>query len=206
MIYELALVAHSELGEEAIASLNSMVDAVVKEKNGEVLIADDWGVKTFAQVTSNGVTRGHYLFFIYKADTDCNTELERRFKINESVIKNIIVKAGIESEQEAILKAYKTPLSKQYAGSVTDSDEEGNELDKDRKRFAKRKTCWFTAKKIKADWKDPSTFSWLVNEFGKISPARISGISRKHQRFANQAIKRARQVGIISHLTNKIAE
>ncbi len=67
-------------------------------------------------------------------------------------------------------------------------------------------TCWFTTNKITADWKDPKTYAWLVNEFGKISPARVSGVSRKHHRWAESAIKRARNIGLISHLAGNTAE
>ena len=74
-----------------------------------------------------------------------------------------------------------------------------------RKKFARKKTCWFAAKSIKADWKDPKTYGWLVNEFGKISPARVTSISRKHQRFANNAVKRARNIGLISQLSDQTA-
>ncbi|OFZ28009.1 MAG: 30S ribosomal protein S18 [Bdellovibrionales bacterium RIFOXYB1_FULL_37_110] len=78
------------------------------------------------------------------------------------------------------------------------------DIEKDRRRFARRRNCWFIARGIKADWKDPKTYMWLINEFGKISPARVSGVSTKHQRFVNSAIKRARQLNIVSHLSDAV--
>ncbi|MEI8347856.1 MAG: 30S ribosomal protein S18 [Pseudomonadota bacterium] len=80
------------------------------------------------------------------------------------------------------------------------------DVEKDRRNFSKRKSCWFTAKKICADWKDPGTYSWLISEFGKITPARISGISAKHQRIVTQTIKRALQLGLCSQLSGRIAQ
>lgn len=207
MIYELAIVADAACGDEKIAGLSSLVSEVAAQFGGEVLIQDDWGVKTLAQSTSKGVSKGHFIYFIYKANSDVNKELTRRLKIDEKVMKNLFVKLGEEDKVDTIVKAYKTPFSKKYRGSSTDAIEEKfGEMEKDRKKFARRKTCWFSAKNISADWKDPATYSWLVNEFGKISPSRVSGISRKHQRFVTTAIKRARQVGIVSHMSNKIAE
>jgi ribosomal protein S18 len=64
-------------------------------------------------------------------------------------------------------------------------------------------TAFFKSNNIIADWKDPKTYSWLVNEFGKISAARVSGVSRKHQRYVTTAIKRARTLGIISHISSR---
>ncbi len=206
MIYELALVCKADCDEGTLSKITEIVKTAISNDKGETLVTDDWGTKTFAQPAAKGVKKGHYLYFIYKTDENTNTELDRLFKINENVIKSMIIKLGENEEQETIVKKYKTPFSKASKGSVTDDIEENSDFEKERKRFARRKSCWFTARNIKADWKDPATYSWLVNEFGKISPARVSGVSRKHQRFAEAAIKRARQIGVASYLTNHIAE
>ncbi|MBL6991193.1 MAG: 30S ribosomal protein S18 [Bacteriovoracaceae bacterium] len=208
MIYELAIVAKSGTGDEKITALTELIHSVIKEENGEVVLQDDWGERKLAQATSKGLNRGHFLYFIFKACSKCNSELARRLKINEVVIKTLTVKLGENDETEKIIKGYRTPYSKKYNGSVLDLVDGENSMDvsKDRRKFVRKKSCWFTAKKVTANWKDPATFTWLINEFGKISPARITGISCKHQRFSNLAIKRARQIGVVSHITNRIAE
>lgn len=211
MIYEVALVASASTDDAKANSLNEMVMNTIRNHKGEVLVQDDWGVRFFAQTTSSGVDRGRYLYFLYKCeDGDCNAELTRLFRINESLVKHICVKLGENRHQEQIVKAYKSPYSKRYNSAAGDNrsrdDEEEGERENSRDRkFSKKKSCWFTANNLCADWKDPNTFSWLINEFGKISPGRVSGISRKHQRVATIAIKRARQMGIASYVTNKIA-
>ncbi len=207
MIYEIAIAAKDDLNETELKNLSNLVHDVAKDHGGEVIIEDDWGSLRFAQPTSNGVERGRYLYFIYKADNLANTELNRRIKINEGIIKYLIVKLGEDADLEKISKGYKTPYSKKYKGSVTDvlESEGDSNLEKDRKRFSKGKACWFKAKSITADWKDPKTYQWLLNEFGKISPARVTSISRKHQRFAEAAIKRSRNIGLSSIFTNRIA-
>ena len=213
MIYELSVVTKPELGAEAHAQIAEIVKDTLKGFEGELLIADDWGRLSLAQPYSNGAKHGHFHYFMYQSNTQANTELARRFGINEGVLRSMIFNLGDEAEKETLVKNFKTPLSKQYRGSVLDNnknedDEEGGfeDMEDDRRKFAKRKSCWFTAKKIKADWKDPQTWNWLVSEFGKISPARVSGISKKHQRFANAAIKHARNLGIASYLSNRTAD
>ncbi len=213
MIYELAVVAEATIGDDKVASLNEMVSSVVAEFQGEILIQDDWGSRRMAQAAADGKDRARYLYFIYRAETACNQEMDRRLRINESVLKQLFVKLGEESETDKIVKRYRTPFSKKYNGSVTQSDEDSDDdmeeamgQEDERRKFSRRKACWFTSKGITADWKDPATFNWLINEFGKISPARVSGISVKHQRYATSAIKRARQLGIVSYMSNRIAE
>ena len=213
MIYELSVVTKSELGAEAHTQMLDIVKDTLKGFNGDLLIADDWGRLHLAQPFANGAKTGHFHYFMFKSNTQANKELTRRFGINEGVIRSIVFNLGEDAEQENLVKNFKCPFSKTHRGSVLDNKKDDDddmagfeEMEDDRRKFAKRKSCWFTAKKIKADWKDPQTWNWLVSEFGKISPARVSGISTKHQRFANSAIKQARQLGISSYLSNHVAD
>lgn len=207
MIYELAVVARPETGDDAIANLKTLISEAITSTGGEVMLTDDWGMLHLAQPTSKGLGQGKFIYFIYKSDAAAtNAELTRRFGINEQIIKTIMVKVGENKEGADIVKKYKTPFSKTHRGSVLDDVEGGSfDAEKDRKRFVRKKSCWFTAKKIDADWKDPATYMWLVNEFGKISPARVSGVTRQHQKKATTAIKRARQIGIASTMSKDVA-
>lgn len=210
MLYEAAIVARPDAGDDIINSLKKMVEEVVRDHNGEIVINDDWGTLSFAQPTAKGLERGRYLYFMYKANGENNKELVRRLGINESVVKNLIVCLTDQEKKIAdIVKGYKTPFSKTKKGSAIDAkNSEDGEMEEegDKRKFTRRKTCWYTANNVKADWKDPGTYFWLINEFGKISPARISAVSTKHQRFATTAIKRARQMGIVSYLSDRTAQ
>lgn len=197
MIYESAYVLRPETSEEAAKLVAEVVQETIKTFNGELLTEDNWGVKSFAQPTSNGVTKGQYIYIMYKADANINTELERRFRISEDVLKFVFIKLGVDADQEAVVKAYKNPNHNAAENSF--------DAEKEKKMFSKRKSCYFSAKKTSPDWKDPSTYSWLVNEFGKISPARVTGLRPKHQRAATSAIKRGRCMGLISYMSNRTA-
>lgn len=199
MIYELAYVMRTGATEDAVAKTAQVVKETIANFKGEVLVNDNWGVKSFAQATTNGVRKGNYFYVLYKADTNANQELERRFKISEDVLKFLFVKLGDEKDQEAIVKSYKSPTQ------AVSTDEGGFDSEKEKKNFQKRKSCYFSAKKTTPDWKDPSSYSWLVNEFGKISPARVTGLRPKYQRLATTAIKRGRCMGLISYMSNHVA-
>lgn len=214
MIYEILVISKASAGESAASKVQSIVEEVASSCKGKVLLHDVWGHLNFAQKTSKKESSGYYSYFIVKVDGEVNKEITRRFRINEDVLKQMIFKVGEDEEEAELLKAYKTPFSKKYPGSVTDDSEEregreGREKrdsgDRDKKRLMRSREHWFKANGFRANWKDPKTYSWLVNDFGKISPARVTDISRKHQRFATTAIKRARNLGLISHISNKIA-
>jgi len=197
MIYETAYVLRPEANEDVAKKLAEIVKESITDLKGEILLEDNWGVKSFAQPTSNGVTRGQYVYVMYNGNGDINSELERRFRISEDVLKFVFIQLGKEVDQEAIVKAYKNPNH--------NSGETSFDAEKEKKMFSKRKSCYFSAKKTQPDWKDPSTYSWLVNEFGKISPARVTGLRPKYQRMATSAIKRGRCMGLISYMSNRVA-
>ena len=206
MIYETAFVVRPDASEEAIASIKTGLTESFKSFGAEILVNDSWGVKTFAQPTESGLKKGAYHYFMYKGAGDLNAEIERRYRINENLVRFIIVKLGEDKHQDEIVKGYTNPNHAKV--DQAEMDEEGGfggGEDKDKKMHSKRKSCWFSAKKTSPDWKDPKSYAWLVNEFGKISPARITGLTPTFQRRANESIKRGRNMLLISYQSNETA-
>ena len=65
--------------------------------------------------------------------------------------------------------------------------------------YRRRKVCKFCAEKIDyIDWKDARLLQGYVPERGKILPRRISGTCSLHQRKLRVAIKRARNMALLS--------
>lgn len=198
MIYECALVLRPELGEETLKAIKNLVPEVIAEAKGEILISEDWGTRTFAQPFENRMKRGHYIYFMYQANPQVNAELERRYRINENIIRFLTVKLGGIAEKNSLVKNHQTPRFGESQGPDLSED-------RDRRSFSKRRSCWFSAKKTKPDWKDTTTYDWLVNEFGKISPQRMTGIQPRFHRQAMAAIKRGRVMGLISNVSAQTA-
>ena len=71
-----------------------------------------------------------------------------------------------------------------------------------RRRFGRRKVDPFLAdKELTIDYKDPALLRRFITERGKIVPRRISGVCAKNQRKLAQAIKRARNIGLLPFTT-----
>lgn len=206
MIYEAAYVVKADASEESLNTIKTFVTDTLKQFNAETLVNDTWGVKHFAQPTEDGLRKGNFFYVMYKSVGAVNAELERRFGLSEDIIRFMIINLGVDADQDKIAKAYKNPNHTQVAqASVDGEDGEGEDGDKEKRMHSKRKSCYFSAKKTSPDWKDPKSYSWLVNEFGKISPARVTGLTPKFQRRACDAIKRGRTMGLISHTSSDIA-
>lgn len=69
------------------------------------------------------------------------------------------------------------------------------------RRFQRRKFCRFCADKVAfIDYKDVRTLRSFLTERGKIIAGRMTGNCAKHQRELTRAIKRARNIALISFI------
>ncbi|MCX8015435.1 MAG: 30S ribosomal protein S18 [candidate division WOR-3 bacterium] len=66
----------------------------------------------------------------------------------------------------------------------------------------KKKQCYFCQKKEEEISYDHPDLKKFISEKGKITPARYTGTCAKHQRKLKQAIKLARNIGLLS-FTNR---
>ena len=72
---------------------------------------------------------------------------------------------------------------------------------KDLKDVKKKKNCAFCNDKIDLlDYKDVSKLKRFLSEAGKILPRRITGTCAKHQRMLSNAVKKARESGLMAYV------
>jgi small subunit ribosomal protein S18 len=67
--------------------------------------------------------------------------------------------------------------------------------------FKRKKKCPITSRgSTVIDYKDVDLLSQFITERGKILPRRITGVSHRHQRLLNVAIKRARHIALLPYV------
>lgn len=78
----------------------------------------------------------------------------------------------------------------------------GGSRDGGRKFFRRRKVCKFCVEKIDGiNYKDFRMLSQFINERGKITPRRITGVCTPHQHRLTAAIKQARNIALLPFAT-----
>jgi small subunit ribosomal protein S18 len=78
----------------------------------------------------------------------------------------------------------------------------GSPRDGGRKFFRRRKVCKFCVEKIDAiNYKDFRMLAQFINERGKITPRRITGVCTPHQHRLSAAIKQARNIALLPFAT-----
>ena len=76
--------------EEARAALISKFSELVTNNGGEVENVDEWGSRKLAYAI-NYITEGYYVLMNFKAKSDFPAELDRLMRINENIMRNMIV-------------------------------------------------------------------------------------------------------------------
>ena len=87
--YEAVYILNPELSEEQIAALVEKFKAVV-EANGTVSEIDEWGKRRLAYPI-NDLMEGYYVLMTFTAAPTVPAELDRLFRINENVMRSMVV-------------------------------------------------------------------------------------------------------------------
>ena len=88
--YEAMLVFSVKESEDAAKALVEKFKALV-EKNGTVESVDEWGKRKLAYLI-NKESEGYYVLFEFESTAEFPAELDRKFRINEDVMRSMIIK------------------------------------------------------------------------------------------------------------------
>ncbi|MDP3983925.1 MAG: 30S ribosomal protein S18 [Acidimicrobiia bacterium] len=68
-------------------------------------------------------------------------------------------------------------------------------------RRMRKKVCYFCQERVETvDWKDIGLLRKYVSDRAKIRPRRVSGNCPRHQRAVAVAVKRAREMALLSYI------
>jgi small subunit ribosomal protein S6 len=117
-IYESIFIINPNLSDEETAGVIKKMQDVVANQGGEMLKFEDWGKKKLAYEIKKH-KRGHYAFFQFKAAPSVVSELERTYKMTDSVIKFLTVKLEKELRTRPAPKPKKKDIAKAEAAGPT---------------------------------------------------------------------------------------
>ena len=103
--YETIFVCDITRGEEAVKALVDKFVTLIKS-NGEVTEVNEWGKRRLAYPI-NDLTECYYTFVTFSAPQAFVAELERRYHINDGIMRSIVVKADDKASmpQRAVAEA-----------------------------------------------------------------------------------------------------
>jgi small subunit ribosomal protein S6 len=178
--YETVVILKADTPEATLKGLIKKIDKILTAKPGKMLKHEDWGLKRLAYEIKHE-KKGHYLFWNYAQEPSVLPLLDRAVRFEETVLRYMTITTG---EHGKVKKVRKEPEQPRKPEPNEDS-EDGRRSHRD----------------VKIDYKDPITLSQFINERGKIVPRRNSRFNAKEQRALSMAIKRARQLAMLSYTT-----
>ena len=97
--YETMLVFSVANGDESVTALVEKFKALI-EANGTIESVDEWGKRKLAYPI-NYINEGYYVLVDFEAAAELPAELERRFRIDENILRSIVVRHTEKKSEEA---------------------------------------------------------------------------------------------------------
>jgi small subunit ribosomal protein S6 len=103
-LYETVFVLDPTLDEHTIEKEINKVEELISSHQGKVKKTEKWGLKKFAYPIKKKL-QGYYTLIYFEGDGSITTELERSYKLNESLLRYLtVVSAQKEKQPEETAK------------------------------------------------------------------------------------------------------
>ena len=89
--YEALYIIKPDVEDEARAALIAKFNEIITADGGEVENVDEWGKRKLAYAI-NYISEGYYVLVNFKAKSELPAELERNFKINDNVMRYMVIR------------------------------------------------------------------------------------------------------------------
>lgn len=90
-MYETVIVYEPNLDDGQLEAAIAKVEGTVKAHQGTILKKENWGKRKLAYEIKKH-NYGHYHLLIHDGDQELVRDLERQFKIDESILRHLCVK------------------------------------------------------------------------------------------------------------------
>ena len=93
--YELIVITPPDTSDEALAELHQQVLTVVERFGGTIASTEQWGRRRLAYEIA-GHREGVYVLEVINGPAELNTELDRRLRVLDVVIRHMVVRVDEE--------------------------------------------------------------------------------------------------------------
>jgi small subunit ribosomal protein S6 len=123
--YETIFILRPSLNEDEITAIIDRSTTILTEVNGQIIELDKWGMKKLAYPIKKDL-QGYYVFCDYCSTPDAVSEMERKFRLDDAVLRYMTLKTKDDITDEEIVAAT-AQVAEKKAAAVEEAD--GNEED-----------------------------------------------------------------------------
>lgn len=103
--YESTFIARQEISEKDVEGLTKKFTQAVEKSGGKVVKTEYWGLRSLTYPIAKS-KKGHYTFLAIEGEGPVAIEIERLYRADEDVIRNLTVKVDeLSKEESAILRS-----------------------------------------------------------------------------------------------------
>jgi small subunit ribosomal protein S6 len=102
--YELIFILRPGLGEEQINTVVDYMNQIILNENGTIIDFNKWGMKKLAYTIKKEI-QGYYVFCEFAGTPAAVAEIERKFRIDDAVLKYLTIKTADAITAEGIQAA-----------------------------------------------------------------------------------------------------
>jgi small subunit ribosomal protein S6 len=115
-LYECVFIARNDVTQQQVEAVADGIDTDLQAEGGSVKKREYWGLRTLAyRVKKN--RKGHYMLLGLDAKPDFITEMERRLRLNEDVLRFMTLRVEeIEEAPSAILSRKSDDRERAFRG------------------------------------------------------------------------------------------
>ena len=208
--YELVLIFHPAVGEDAIQQKMERFHGLVSGGDAEIRVVDHWGGRRLAYPIQKQ-TSGYYVVTQFLGDPASLPELERIMKLDEGVLRYLLVVNEGEPSSGLSVVAATPPASSAAEESGGDDNAGGEEEGGEEEAEVRTSPPEFSGgrghrRRIEGppitilNYKDVATLSRFVTEQGKLLPRRTTRVAAGFQRKLGRAVKRARYLALLPYV------
>lgn len=102
--YETIYILRPTMSEDEVTAVIDNTNDILATDGGQIISLDKWGLRTLAYLIKKE-SQGYYVYCDYATDPANVTEMERKFRIDDSVMKYMTVKLADSINEEGIVAA-----------------------------------------------------------------------------------------------------
>jgi small subunit ribosomal protein S6 len=102
--YENTIVTRQDLAEKELKNIKDQYNKLINDSSGKVVKIEEWGLLNLANKIKN-YKKGFYIHFKFEGNKNTLSEIEKKLKIDGSIIRYLTVKyKKLDTENEFFKK------------------------------------------------------------------------------------------------------
>jgi small subunit ribosomal protein S6 len=204
-LYEVVYIMDPALDEDGVNARLEKHHGVLTDGGAEIVAVDHWGIRQLAYPVANQGS-GYYVVAHFNSPADALPEFERQLKLDDEVLRYLIVLN--EGELTSGLSLVAERPESDSPEEVDDEDDDDGDEDEDGDDDSPPEFSGGRGRRRRHEgprvtllnYKDVATLSRFLTEAGKILPKRTTKVNARFQRQLGRAVKRARFLALIPYV------